>query len=42
MYSSKNSVTAPAALTGLAIANGKVYFGTNDSSLYAFGISMEH
>jgi hypothetical protein len=42
LYSSKNSITAPAALTGLTFANGRVFFGTTDSTLYAFGIYMEH
>jgi hypothetical protein len=42
LYSSKNSITSPAALTGLTFANGRVFFGTTDSTLYAFGIYMEH
>jgi len=42
LYSSKNSITAPAALTGLTFANGRVFFGTTDSTFYAFGIYMEH
>lgn len=28
--------------TGLAVANGRVYFSTNDSTLYSFGIPTEH
>jgi hypothetical protein len=42
LYSSRNLVTAPASATGLTIANGRVYFGTTDGTLYAFGIYMEH
>jgi len=42
LYSSRNLVTAPASSTGLTIANGRVYFGTTDGTLYAFGIYMEH
>jgi outer membrane protein assembly factor BamB len=42
LYSSRNLVSAPASPTGLSIANGRVYFGTTDGSLYAFGIYMEH
>ena len=41
MYSSGNQVTAPANLTGLTIANGRVYFTTTDNTLYAFGIFLE-
>ena len=36
LYSSGNSITAPAALTGLTFANGRVFFGTTDSTVYAF------
>jgi len=42
LYSSKNSITAPAALTGITFANGRVFFGATDSTFYAFGIYMEH
>jgi outer membrane protein assembly factor BamB len=42
LYSSKNLVTGPAALTGLSTAGGRVYFGGADGSLYAFGMYMEH
>lgn len=42
LYSSRNLVTAPAALTGMTVANGRVYFGTTDGTAYAFGIYMEH
>jgi len=42
LYSSRNLVTAPAALTGMTVANGRVYFGTIDGTFYTFGIYMEH
>jgi outer membrane protein assembly factor BamB len=42
LYSSRNLVTVPAALTGLTVSNGRVYFGGLDGSLYAFGMFMEH
>jgi outer membrane protein assembly factor BamB len=42
LYSSKTQITAPASLTGLTVANGRVYFGTIDSTFYTFGIPMEH
>jgi outer membrane protein assembly factor BamB len=42
LFSSGNSVTAPAVLTGLAAANGRAYFGTTDGTFYAFGLYMEH
>ncbi len=41
VYSSGNQVTAPGALTGLTIANARVYFTTTDNTLYAFGIFLE-
>jgi outer membrane protein assembly factor BamB len=42
LYSSRNLVNAPAALSGLTVANGRVYFATTDGTLYCFGIFMEH
>jgi hypothetical protein len=42
LFSSGNSVTAPAVLTGLSAANGQAYFGTADGTFYAFGLYMEH
>ena len=42
LYSSRALIPAPAALTGLSVANGRVYFGTTDGTVYAFGIYMEH
>jgi outer membrane protein assembly factor BamB len=41
MYSTGDQVTAPGNLTGMTVANGRVYFTTNDSTLYAFGIFLE-
>jgi hypothetical protein len=42
IWSSKQQVTAPGALTGLTVANGRVYFGTTDSTFWCFGIPLEH
>ncbi len=42
LYSSRNQIAGPAALTGMALANGRLYFGTMDGSVYAFGMYMEH
>jgi hypothetical protein len=42
LYSSRNLVTAPASLTGLTVANGRVYFGGIDGTAYAFGMYLEH
>ena len=42
LYSSKNQIAVPAARTGLTVSNGRVYFGTVDSTFYTFGIPMEH
>jgi outer membrane protein assembly factor BamB len=42
LYSSHNLVNGPASLAGLTVANGRVYFGTQDGTLYAFGMYMEH
>ncbi|MGI8989971.1 MAG: PQQ-binding-like beta-propeller repeat protein [Bryobacteraceae bacterium] len=41
MYSTADQVTAPGNLTGLTVANGRVYFTTTDGTLYAFGIFLE-
>jgi hypothetical protein len=41
MYTTGKQVTSPANLTGMSVANGRVYFTTNDGTLYAFGIFME-
>lgn len=41
LYSTGNQVTVPATLTGLTVANGRVFFTTTDNTLYGFGIFME-
>jgi outer membrane protein assembly factor BamB len=41
LYSTGNQVSAPAALTGMTVANGRVFFTTTDNTLYGFGIFME-
>ena len=41
IYSTGAQVTAPANLTGVTVANGRVYFTTTDNTLYAFGIYLE-
>jgi hypothetical protein len=38
LYSSGDQITAFAHFTGLSIANGRVYIGTYDSTLYCFGL----
>jgi outer membrane protein assembly factor BamB len=42
LYSSRDLVSVPASLTGITVANGRVYFGGVDGSFYAFGKYMEH
>lgn len=42
LYSSRNQIAGPAALTGLTLANGRVYFGAMDGTAYCFGMYMEH
>jgi outer membrane protein assembly factor BamB len=42
LYSSRNLVSTPASLTGITTANGRIYFGGIDGTVYAFGIYMEH
>jgi len=41
LYSSRNLVATPAALNGLTVANGRVYFGAIDGTFYGFGVYME-
>jgi hypothetical protein len=41
LYSTGNQVTAPGALTGMTVANGRVFFTTTDNTLYGFGIFLE-
>jgi outer membrane protein assembly factor BamB len=38
LYSSGNQIASFAHFGGLSVANGRVYLGTFDSILYAFGI----
>lgn len=41
MYSTGKQATAPGSLTGVTVANGRVYFATTDNTLYAFGVFLE-
>jgi outer membrane protein assembly factor BamB len=41
LWSTKDQVTAPGNLTGLTVANGRVYFVTADSTVWVFGIPIE-
>jgi hypothetical protein len=41
MYSTGNQVPAPANLTGVTLANGRVFFTTTDGTLYGFGVYLE-
>jgi len=41
LYSTGEQVTTPGNLTGVTVANGRVFFGTNDSTLWGFGVYME-
>lgn len=42
LYSSGDSVKSFTHFAGMALANGRIYFGTYDNTLYAFGIPIEH
>jgi outer membrane protein assembly factor BamB/mono/diheme cytochrome c family protein len=43
LFTSGDAVTGTANPdTGLAVANGRVYFSTTDNTVYSFGIPMEH
>jgi hypothetical protein len=42
IYSTGDQVTVPGNLTGLSIANGRVYFVTLDNTLQVFGKYLEH
>jgi hypothetical protein len=42
IYSTRDQVTAPANLSGVTIANGRVFFTTTDSTLWGFGYHLEH
>jgi outer membrane protein assembly factor BamB len=39
LYSSGNKVVSPSYRSGLAVANGRIYFGTHDNAVYSFGFS---
>jgi hypothetical protein len=41
VYSTGTQVNAPANMTGLSLANGRVFFTTTDNTLYGFGIFLE-
>jgi outer membrane protein assembly factor BamB len=41
MYSTKDQVTVPASLSGVTLANARVYFTTVDNTLWAFGVYLE-
>jgi len=42
LYSSGDAVTSFSHYMSMSIANGRVYFGTYDNTLYCFGFPMEH
>jgi outer membrane protein assembly factor BamB len=42
LYSSGSAITSFTHFGGLAIANGRLYLGTWDSTVYSFGFPMEH
>jgi outer membrane protein assembly factor BamB len=42
MYSTGNQVTAPGNLTGLSLANSRLYFATTDNTINVFGKYLEH
>ncbi len=41
LYSTGDQVKVPGALTGVSIANGRVYFTTTDHTIWAFGKYLE-
>jgi hypothetical protein len=41
LYSSADKVASPANLTGVTLANSRVFFTTTDGTLYGFGIFLE-
>jgi outer membrane protein assembly factor BamB len=41
LYSTRDQVTSPGSLTGVTVANGRVFFTTTDNTLYGFGIYLE-
>lgn len=42
LFTSGKAVAAPSHDGGVAVANGSIYFGTQDNTVYSFGIPMEH
>lgn len=42
LWSSGDSITSFTHFAGLAVANGRIYFGTYDNTLYSFGFPIEH
>jgi outer membrane protein assembly factor BamB len=41
IYSTGDQVAAPGSLTGLSIANGRLYFATTDNAMNVFGKFLE-
>jgi hypothetical protein len=41
IYNTGDQVTTPANLTGITLANGRLFFTTTDGTLYGFGIYLE-
>ena len=41
VYSTGKQITAPGSLTGVTVANGRVYFAATDNTLWAFGVFLE-
>ena len=41
IYSTGSQVTAAGSLTGLTVANSRVFFTTTDNTLYGFGVFLE-
>jgi outer membrane protein assembly factor BamB len=42
LYSSGDSIASFTHFASMAVANGRVYFGTYDNTLYSFGFPIEH
>jgi hypothetical protein len=42
LFSSGTAATSFSYGSGLAVANGHIYFNTYDNTVYAFGFPMEH
>ena len=41
LWSSKGQITAAGNLSGMTIANGRLFLGTTDSTMWVFGVPME-